>query len=488
MSSEVLYKILDALENRHMYDAAIEACRAAGVDETIADYYRILKGENISVDINSIDERYREKLEYILCLKDGKNNDLKLILVEEDAKNKDILDKAFESFNRGRYQDAEKYFKAACKCFHGDKKVFALTYVCLCQYRMEEYVLALKTINEAVDIQPWNDNLKKIREGIIDRLSGIESKNKFIEDYYSRGTIVGEILRHSMELYQKIDNIEIKNKNLFKRITEFIAQARRLFDDEKRVLEQDLENINSYIINGERQLNLYIEDKKAKKFASRIEKYGLPDEVEKVVKVAETLHIKASQESDIDYSHIVFLYSKGIEMLCRHKLIPYFNRHRKDMPVINERSDYNKIGINTFDVGGLIRYKFKNYFDIQCSPYLMEINKNNILRKEFKGKEHVMPWDKLKFISHCIKTGKDPIDGSKSAGMLLLFYGTYNNYLGLEYDNLQINELIVLAGNLIRLQNERNALIHSKILDDREWIDNIRKLCFDCIEKLCNIK
>ncbi|EYE89248.1 hypothetical protein Q428_03630 [Fervidicella metallireducens AeB] len=200
------------------------------------------------------------------------------------------------------------------------------------------------------------------------------------------------------------------------------------------------------------------------------------------------LYYTRKKDVDVDYSYIVFSYCKAVEMLSREKLVRYFIENRSSLPPADNREDYLNIGIKSYDVGGVIRYSFKNEFDISSSDYLVEINKHRLLRKKYTGNEHIMPWDKLKFINHCIKTGKDPIDGTKSAGMLLLFYCAYKNFLKVQYKDLTREDIIVLAGNLIRLQNERNNFMHSKILEQKDWLDEIRSLSIKCIETLSFIK
>lgn len=488
MDKNTINLIVELLEDKYMFDAAIEILQFSGEDANLVEYFKMLKGENTSPDPTKLEEVRRERVESILKSRGKPSTQHEIIIPMNDGRNYEKISRASTLFDRKQYDEAEKYFKEGMKGYSGSQKPILLTYICLCQYKREEYAEALKTINQAVDIEPWNDNVRIIRDGIIDRLSGIESKNRFIEEYYTNGTVVGEILKHSLELYHKIDNLEYKDRNLFKRIKGFVLDAKRLFNDEKEKLENDLVNVEQLVLQGEKNFSLYLEDKEIKEKVKQIERFDLTEEIEKVFRIAETLYERSSKERDMDLSHIIFLYSKGVEMLCRERIIPYFNRNRERLPLLESRDDYNRIGIKSFDVGGIVRFSFNNSFKIDSSLYLQEINRNNLLRKDFKGREHLMPWDKLKFISHCIKTGKDPIDGTKSAGMLLLFYFAYKNYLAIDHTFSKNEEIVYLAGNLIRLQNERNSLIHSKILEDREGIEKFRETSFDCIEKLGKIK
>lgn len=487
MDKNTVNMIVDLLEDKYMFDAAIEILQFSGGDTNLIEYFKMLKGENTSPDPIKLGEGRRERAESILSSRGKSSSQHEIILPMDDGRDFEKISRASILFNNREYDEAEKYFKEGIRGYNGSQKPIILTYICLCQYKRDEYAEALKTINEAVDLEPWNENVRLIRDGIIDRLSGMESKNRFIEEYYTSGTVVGEILKHSLELYHKIDSIEYKDRNFFRRIKGFVSEAKKLFIDEKEKLENDLINVEQFVLKGEKQLSLYLDDKEIKDKVKRIERFHLSEEIEKVFRIAETLYERSGREQDMDLSHIIFLYSKGVEMLCREKIIPYFNRNREKLPLLESRDDYNRIGIKSFDVGGLVRYSFNNSFKIDSSFYLQEINKNNLLRKDFKGREHLMPWDKLKFISHCIRTGKDPIDGTKSAGMLLLFYFAFKNYLVIDHTFLKNDDIIHLAGNLIRLQNERNSLIHSKILEDREGIEKFREISFDCVEKLSNI-
>lgn len=488
MDRDTVNLIIDILEEKHMYDAAIEILRYMGGEENLINYFSLLKGGKEIPNLSDLEDKRRERVEYILESRRGAEAQNTLMISADENKNFEKINRAAALFNRGNYSEAKRYFKEGLKGYNGSKRPIILTYICLCEYKTEEYADALRTINKALDFEPWNENYRQIREGIIDRLAGLESKNKFIEEYYTKGTVVGEILKHSLELYNKIDNIEFKNKNFFSKFKEFISESKRLFAHESQMLQRDLMNIEQFIENSEKQLPLYLEDEEVKRLTRAIESFELPEEIEKVFRIAETLYTRLDKDKDMDFSHLIFLYSKGVEMLCREKIIPYFSAQRENLPLIETREDYNKIGIRSFDVGGLVRFHFSKSFNIESSLYLQEINKNNLLRKEFKGKEHIMPWEKLKFISHCIKTGKDPIDGTKSAGILLLFFFAYKNMLGIKHYDLSKEEIVQLSGNLIRLQNERNSLIHSKIVENREEIESFRKISFECVSMLCKIK
>lgn len=488
MESDIVKKIVDRLEELKMYDAAIEVIKISSYDNRRLKEIAEIRDKYKKESVNNNQQITYLKSNYFYDENNSKEGNSVTLYNKFETQQKNIFINGLNEFNKGNYREALEAFLKIDNEMEEQNKVFVLTYICLCQYKMNEFTSALKTINSAIEMDCSNNNLNKIRGQIIDRLEIVESKSKFVEEYYSKGTYMGEIMKNSLELYHRIDNIEVKNKNILKRIPEYINEIKKIYVQQKARLEKDLSNADELIINAEKNVNYFLENEEVKRMANSIERFELSSDVKKVFRVAEILYLTESNDSEIDYSYIVFSYCKAVEMLGREKLLKYFMKNRGRMPIINDRGDYNRIGINSYDAEGIVRYSFAPDFKVQASDYLVEINKHISLRKAFKGKEHLMPWEKLRFISHCIKTGKDPIDGTKSAGILLLFYCAYKNYMGIVQHFDDPNELVVLGGDLIRLQNERNLLMHSKILENKDSIDRIRELTFKCIDKLTRIE
>lgn len=485
---KLINSIIKRLEDLKMYEAAIEVIRMTTKDES-----RIVRIRN---QIKNSAEEINKEDNQIAFIKEkyfnGDNregtNEIITVKYDFEGNNKKLFVQGINEFNKSNYSEALNIFNELSNNLNGLSKAFILTYISLCQYKMADFTAALRTVNNAISYEENNSNLYKIRDQIIERLEIVESKSRFVEEYYSTGTYMGEIVKHSIELYHRLDNIEVKNKNILKRIPAYFNEVKKLYAEQRRSLEKDLVNADELINNAEKNLSYFLENEEIKRMANSISRFGLSQDVAKVLRGAEILHLTENRDSELDYSYIVFSYCKSVEMLCREKLLKYFLLNRERMPLINERSDYHKLGITSYDANGIIRYSFAADYKIGASEYLIEINKHPSIRKQFNGKEHLMPWEKLKFINHCIRTGKDPIDGTKSAGMLILFYCVYNNYLAVKHEFQNKDEIIYLAGNLIRLQNERNLLMHSKVLENRFMIDKIREITLDCIDKLCKIE
>lgn len=193
------------------------------------------------------------------------------------------------------------------------------------------------------------------------------------------------------------------------------------------------------------------------------------------------------------YASLVPYYAV-IKKLCTSIVYPYYIKNVDNLPVPAEPRDFKDIGVYCYGASEESCYRIDFAYDISCSEYLFEINCHPGLRKRYLNyKKHYMPWSKLLWIISGIKKRWNVVDDARSTGLLLLFYCGYKNYLGIDKKSESKDEVIRLAGDLIRMANERDYYIRSMLkgdweLESLERVGDVISVARRCIDGLLKIK
>ncbi len=288
----------------------------------------------------------------------------------------------------------------------------------------------------------------------------------------------------------------IPTTELSKNLNKFISGEREAYLKGKHSIEHSDETFQRYTnmlaSSFERNLPSMSEVACACEYTA---KGGILDHVRYLSSVGENMlgELEYTEHSGLIYCSLI-PYFKAVDALSHYILYPYYKRNINKLPLPLKSEGYSNIGVYSYSAYGKRCFRMQSQLDISSDEYLFEINCHPGLRKKYLDyTTHYMPWSKLSWMISGMKNGSDILDGSKSAGLLLLFYCVYKNYLGIKGDFKDKSEIVKLSGELIHLGNERDFCI--KVLMSKSFEPDyvlhakyVRDLALNCINDLMKIK
>lgn len=336
-----------------------------------------------------------------------------------------------------------------------------------------------ETASDTVDIENLMDNCMPVKEG-------------FTEDIRR---LLDSIL---YKIYGKKEKRPKLKYELDESITSFLRNEKRIYAKYKDSVERSQGTFQRYVDNLVSSFERKVIPDAFKEIAATLDE-PLPDNYvldycRNLLELGDNLFKTFEFDEDEHIYTSLIPYYKCIKMLCRYFLYPYYMNNINSLPIPSALDDFKNIGIFSYKAGDEVCHRIDFSFNISCSQYLFEVNCHPGLRSSYLNcKRHYMPWDKLMWMVSGIKKRWDILDDAKSAGLLLLFYCGYKNYLGVEGDFPNVNDIIKLAGDLIRVSNERDHYIRCMLSSDYEYdcvnaVRDVKETALRCIEGLMKIK
>lgn len=348
-----------------------------------------------------------------------------------------------------------------------------------------------------------DDSLPEITSMIQQALLGTNNVNDDIAQLMDGCMVVREdfIQRIRMLLNDVIDRYygkteePVPSSQLTKKITAFIMNMRAEYSADRNAIEHSDETFQRFV----NSLTSSFE-----KSFFEIDEVACTDESVSsgsVVTYAKNLAMLGdSMFNELEYAgcrELIYAslipYFKSIKVLCHHMLYPYYVRNMRELPA-PEPEEYRKIGVYIYKTGSKKCLRVDSSLDISCDEYLFEINCHPGIRNRYLNHNiHYMPWNKLKWIISGIKRGWDVLDDVRSSGLLLLFYGGYKNYLGIDGEFKDGRDIIKLSGELIHMGNERDFCIKSLMSGcfEPDYVSHavyVRDLALKCMDDMLKIK
>ncbi|MDI6619275.1 MAG: CDC27 family protein [Clostridiales bacterium] len=391
-----------------------------------------------------------------------------------------------------KYKEAVDYFEG---CIHisieqGYRKdeliQRALTDISICKANMGRGIDALSYVDRALKVR-YDDRALDVLFMIQKKLLHGKEKNQEIcgyeSDCISKSECFDDEINSLFEkitssIYPRKESI-VKKDRVQEKIESFVKIEREKYKSDKDYIERS-ESAYCRLINEMFAL-----------FDKRVLSEITAADIDRSINEYDDFGRNGSQE----YLYgCITPYFEDLSHLCHKVLYPYYKKSIDFLPVVHSMEDFKKLGIYCYESGGKRYYRIDFSFDISCSKYLFEINCHPGIRSEYIDcRIHYMPWEKLVWIISGIEKKWDIIDGIKSAGLLLLFYGGYKNYLGIEGDFKGSDEIIKLSGDIIKAGNECDYAVKNMLNGTLEYnmIENIRKLrgvIKGCIADISKVK
>ncbi|KPU44179.1 lipopolysaccharide regulatory protein [Oxobacter pfennigii] len=513
--------ILDKYKNMDVYSRKM-------VYHNLVCVYRHLKNIDKAMEIiNEIPEKYKGELIKIdeACLYyDGEGHETAEVILsdfEEHSDNPEVyFNLALIKIRLGKFNEANSYFCKAIEKLTEDKngkRINDYSEYCdmlikfyanlsLCYLMQDQGEDALITIEKAMEIEK-NQRVMDITFIAQQKLLGKEIKpvdeliHLFdgclaIKDGFTKD--IKKLLKGILyKAYPKENTTWSKNETT-SNVEAFIRNERRIYNKNKASIERSEGTVQRYIDNlmlsfEKRIVNKTWEETAAaalgiKKSAAAIE-YA-----DTLMELGDKLLGDFEYINPREYLYTALIpYFKALKILAVGLINPYYIKNLNNMPVPNDIQSYKNLGIYCYKTSGETYYRIDFSFNIMSSEYLFELNCHPGLRNKFLNfKKHYMPWDKLMWVISGIKKKWNVVDDIKSAGLLLLFYSGFENYLGIEGSFKNGDEIIALAGNLIHLGNERDYCIKNMIkgayeFDYSLYARNVRHLAQKCREGLLKL-
>lgn len=318
--------------------------------------------------------------------------------------------------------------------------------------------------------ESFAEDIRRLLDNVLNKIYGEKRDNKFLLHFEYEESIAA-FLKNERRIYTKFKDSTERSEGTFQRYIDNLIDS-----FEKKV-----------IIDGMKEVAVSLDD--------TVQDKSIIEYSKRLVNIGDRLfeNLEYSGHDEYMYASLVPYY-KSIKILCRHLIYPYYRKNIDTLPAPMNTDEYKKIGVFSYKTGNEIFYRVDFPFNISCSEYLFEINCNPGLRNRYMDPEkHYMPWDKLLWIISGIKKKWDVLDDAKSAGLLLLFYGGFKNYLGIGENFKDRDEIIKLSGDLIHISNERDFCLRNMLKGEYEFdyinrIREVRDIALRCISGLLNIE
>lgn len=518
--------IIEKFKNMDIYSRKMVYHNMAAVYRSLKDYYKAMDiineipgkyfGECLSIDMGCL---YYDTGEY------DKSYEIFMKAAE-------ISDNPVVYFNLGilyiklrNYEKAVDYFNASIektideiknkKAFnareYGSMLVKLYRNSSLCLLKLGKFEEALLTIEKAVNIeksQKVMDAVSIIQRQLLNRDKGMENWEDDIEQLTDNCMGVKEgftedIRRLLDSILKRIDRKTGKKfllkDDLSDSIASFIRNERRIYGKYGDSIERSEGTFQRYVDNLISSFERKVLPEDWKETAAAAEENVNRTDIIEYSKMLMDLgdrlfkNFEYTRSEEYIYASLIPYY-KIIKMLSVSMVYPYYKKNIHQLPAPEKLADFKDIGIYSYKAGGEDCYRIDFSFNISCSEYLFEINCHPGLRSEYiNHKKHFMPWGKLLWMISGIKKKWNVVDDAKSVGLLLLFYSAYKNYLAIEGDFNNSDEIIKLSGDLIHINNERDYYIRNMLRGNYEFdylncVSSARNIAQRCMEGLLKIK
>ena len=299
-------------------------------------------------------------------------------------------------------------------------------------------------------------------------------------------------------LYGKPDKKLYISGEITDNLLSFIRNEKRIYSKNMESIERSEGTFQRYVDNLITSFEKKVISDISKEVAVTMDNQTIDRDMvrysKNMISIADNLfkNFEYVQYEEFIYASLIPYY-KVVKELSRSIIYPYYKSKINVLPIPQSPEDFKSIGVYSYKSYQETSLRIDYSFNISSSEYLFDINCHPGLRSKYINFEkHYMPWDKLLWMISGIKKKWDIVDDAKSAGLLLLFYSGYKNYLGIESSFNNNDEIINLSGDLIHLSNERDYYIRTMLKNEYEYdyidcVNRIRELAVRCIEGLLKI-
>lgn len=386
-------------------------------------------------------------------------------------------------------------------------KLYVNISLCLIKLQRLEEALHFIELAGKIDINEKVTEITfAIQQSLLKRSKG--DYNDFLDmDYLMDGCIsinegfTEDIRRLLDSVLNKIYGKNVKKVRLpyelEENVTAFLKNERRIYGKYKESIERSEGTFQRYvdnlIISFEKKTMLEPAGDDMQDADSSGNKGNILQYSGKLVEIGNNLFENFMFDRDEYIYTSLIPYYRSIKLLCRYYLYPYYEKNIHNLPMPSAPDEFKYIGIFSYRTGNETCYRVDFQYNISCSEYLFEINCHPGLRSRYLNSiSHYMPWEKLMWMISGIRKKWDILDDAKSAGLLLLFFCGFKNYLGIEGDFQNRDEIIRLAGDLIHIGNERDHYIRCMLKGEYEYdnvnaareVKEIAERCMDGLKKI----